>query len=67
MPWGIGVMECWNIGFDGMRSVILYEWCRAETKNRLTSVFDLQYSIFPSFHALAVGAKTLTCIAGIRE
>jgi hypothetical protein len=30
MPWGIGIMECWNIGFGGRRSVFK---CMAELKN----------------------------------
>jgi hypothetical protein len=42
-------MECWNIGFDGMRSVFMG---LAEIKNKIRTIsaFDPQYSIFPSFH-----------------
>jgi hypothetical protein len=53
MPWSIGIMECWNTekhAFGGKRSVFLYWWRRVENKNRLSSAFDSQYSIFPSFH-----------------
>ena len=23
MPWGTGIMECWNTGFGGMRSIFI--------------------------------------------
>jgi hypothetical protein len=49
MPWGTGIMECWNTGFGGMRST-LYRWPSLEIKIRTSSVSHTQYSIFPPFH-----------------
>ena len=29
MPWGDGILECWNIGFGGIRSVFIWmAWSR---------------------------------------
>jgi hypothetical protein len=47
MPWGIGIMECWNIGFDGMRSVLIG---LAEIKKIKSELYPLLISNIPFFH-----------------
>jgi hypothetical protein len=52
MTWSDGILECWNTENPRLAELdlILYGWHGAENKIRLSSAFDLQYSIFTAFH-----------------
>jgi hypothetical protein len=50
MPWGTGIMECWNTGFGGMRSAFNLDDTDQKLKIRTSSAYYTQYSIFPAFH-----------------
>ena len=52
-------MEYWSVGVLGMveLDLFLYEWYKAEHKNRPSSAFDCQYSITPPLH-YSMGFKT---------
>ncbi len=49
-----GILECWNTGFSGMRSIYIYT-ARIRGKNKIPSAFHTQYSIFPPFHSVFTG------------
>ena len=44
MPWGDGILECWNNGFIRMRS-FLDTFPKSEIKIKIISVFYTQYSL----------------------
>jgi hypothetical protein len=47
MPWGIGIMECWNIGFGGRRSVFYMDGTEQKIK---TDSHPLLIPNIPFFH-----------------
>jgi len=52
-------MECWSIESTRLAelNLFLYEWYKAENKNRPSSAFDRQFSITPPRH-YSVGFQT---------
>jgi hypothetical protein len=49
MPWGDGILECWNNGFIRMKS-FLDTFSKSEINPPAADRFYTQYSIIPSFH-----------------
>ncbi len=54
MPWGDGILECWNNGFLRMRS-FLDTFSKSEIIIKTISVFYTRYSIIPPFHSTSKG------------
>jgi hypothetical protein len=54
MPWGDGILECWNNGFIRMKS-FLDTFSKSEINPPAADRFYTQYSIIPSPYSTSQG------------